>query len=178
MDAMTGSNQKISKIIRIIDEIAFQTNILALNAAVEAARAGEAGMGFAVVADEVRNLAQRSAQSAKDTAQLIEESVTNSNAGKANAERIAAAVQLVIEESRKMGVKIDLIQAGSTEQATGIDQISRSLGQIERVTQGSAAVSQECAASAQELSAQSAVMNEVVQQLTHLVEGGNRLLAA
>src|SRR6202011_3561146 len=95
MREIGASSGKISKIIKVIDEIAFQTNILALNAAVEAARAGEAGMGFAVVADEVRNLAQRCAQAAKDTAVLIEESITKSNDGKTKVDQVAMAIRAI-----------------------------------------------------------------------------------
>src|SRR6202043_2843321 len=92
MTDITASSNKISKIIKVIDEIAFQTNILALNAAVEAARAGEAGMGFAMVADEVRNLAQRSAQAARDTALLIEESIAKSNEGRTKLDHVAQSI--------------------------------------------------------------------------------------
>src|SRR5205085_5826691 len=99
MSDITSSSGKISKIIKVIDEIAFQTNILALNAAVEAARAGEAGMGFAVVADEVRNLAQRSAQAAKDTACLIEDSIAKSNDGKTKVDQVAAAILEITGEA-------------------------------------------------------------------------------
>jgi methyl-accepting chemotaxis protein len=173
MDGITASSQKISKIIKVIDEIAFQTNILALNAAVEAARAGEAGMGFAVVADEVRSLAQRCAQAAKDTADLIEDSIQKSNGGKTKVDEVAGAFQLVTSESSKMKVLVDEINLGSIEQARGIDQISKSISQMEQVTQSSAANAEEGAAAAEQLSAQAQTMQEIVSRLTSMVDGAS-----
>src|SRR4029077_11204444 len=125
MAEINASSDKISKIIKVIDEIAFQTNILALNAAVEAARAGEAGMGFAVVADEVRNLAQRSAQAAKDTATLIEESVAKSSEGSANLQKVTEVIHSITSSSSKVKVLVDEVNLGSQEQARGIEQISK-----------------------------------------------------
>jgi methyl-accepting chemotaxis protein len=176
MDLITESSGKISKIIKVIDEIAFQTNILALNAAVEAARAGEAGMGFAVVADEVRSLAQRSAQAAKDTAALIEDSIMRSSEGKAKVDQVALAIRAVTEESAQVKVMVDEVSIGSEEQSRGIDQIGRAIGRMEQVTQTNAASAEESAAAAQELSAQSETLKAVIGRLQEMV-GGNAQLA-
>jgi methyl-accepting chemotaxis protein/methyl-accepting chemotaxis protein-1 (serine sensor receptor) len=172
MDLITDSSGKISKIIKVIDEIAFQTNILALNAAVEAARAGEAGMGFAVVADEVRSLAQRSAQAAKDTASLIEDSITRSGEGKVKVDQVALAIRAVTEDSAKVKVMVDEVSLGSEEQSRGIDQIGRAIVQMEHVTQTNAASAEESAAAAEELSAQSETLKDVIARLHEMV-GGN-----
>lgn len=172
MNLITDSSGKISKIIKVIDEIAFQTNILALNAAVEAARAGEAGMGFAVVADEVRSLAQRSAQAAKDTAILIEDSISRSNEGKVKVDQVALAIQAVTEDSAKVKVMVDEVSLGSEEQSRGIDQIGRSISQMEQVTQTNAASAEESAAAAQQLSAQSETLKSVINRL-HVMLGSD-----
>jgi len=177
MNGIGESSTKISKIIKVIDEIAFQTNILALNAAVEAARAGEAGMGFAVVADEVRGLAQRAAQAAKDTASLIEESILKSDGGKVNVDRVAQSIRSLTAESQQMKILIDEINLGSQEQAKGIDQISGSISQMETVTQTTAANSEESAAAAEELTAQAQSMQEVVHRLQALVDGRDAVAA-
>jgi methyl-accepting chemotaxis protein len=171
MSDIKNSSDKVSKIIKVIDEIAFQTNILALNAAVEAARAGEAGMGFAVVADEVRNLAQRCAQAAKDTAALIEESITKSNDGQAKVEHVALAIRAITEESAKVKTLVDEVSVGSQEQTRGIEQIAKALTQMEQVTQQSAANAEESAAAAEELTAQASTLMEVVHQLSAMVGG-------
>lgn len=171
MAEINGSSQKISKIIKVIDEIAFQTNILALNAAVEAARAGEAGMGFAVVADEVRNLAQRCAQAAKDTSSLIEESIAKSEGGKARVDRVAEALRGVTSEATEVKNLVDEVSTGSQEQARGLDQISRAIAQMEKVGQSTAATAEESAAAAQQLNAQSASLTSAAQQLRLLVDG-------
>jgi methyl-accepting chemotaxis protein len=169
MEDINVSSGKIAKIIKIIDEIAFQTNILALNAAVEAARAGEAGMGFAVVADEVRSLAQRSAQAAKDTASLIEDSVTKSEAGKAKLGGVVTSIQRISAEFTNLGTLVDEVSHGSQEQSTGIGQIGRTLSQMEQVTQTTAASAEESAAAAEELNAQSESMKELTGRLNELV---------
>jgi len=171
MSEIKGSSDKISKIIKTIDEIAFQTNILALNAAVEAARAGEAGMGFAVVADEVRNLAQRCAQAAKDTASLIEESIAKSNDGKTKVDQVAVAMQTITEESAQVKTLVDEVNLGSQEQARGIEQIGKAIAQMEQVTQKTAANAEESASAAEELTAQSETLKDVVERLNAMVGG-------
>ena len=171
MSEINTQSGKISKIIKVIDEIAFQTNILALNAAVEAARAGEAGMGFAVVADEVRNLAHRSAQAAKDTAGLIEESIAKSTEGKLRVDQVAAAIRAITAESSKVKILVDEVNVGSQEQARGIEQIAKAITQMEHVTQTTAANAEEGAAAAEELTAQSGTLNQIAVQLAAMVSG-------
>lgn len=173
MDAIKGSSEKVAKIIKTIDEIAFQTNILALNAAVEAARAGEAGMGFAVVADEVRNLAQRSAQAAKDTAALIEESISNSNAGSTKLEQVAVAIAGITENSTKVKALVDEVSEAAKQQAQGIDQVTQAVSQMEKVTQTTAANSEEGAAAAEEMGSQAETLRGLVDILRQMV-GGHR----
>ena len=169
MREINASSDKISKIIKVIDEIAFQTNILALNAAVEAARAGEAGMGFAVVADEVRNLSQRCAQAAKDTAVLIEESIVKSNEGKVKLDKVAGVIRSVTESSEKVKTLVDEVSLGSQEQARGIEQISKAIGEMEKVTHKNAANARQSASAGAELGAQSETMQGIVEQLAALV---------
>ncbi|MBN8732454.1 MAG: CZB domain-containing protein [Acidobacteria bacterium] len=171
MNEITEQSGKISRIIKVIDEIAFQTNILALNAAVEAARAGEAGMGFAVVADEVRNLAQRSAQAAKDTAALIDESIAKSNSGKTKVDEVAQAIGHITHEVLKVKSYVDQVSEGSQQQSTGIHQVARAVTDMQSLTQGNAAGAEETAAAAEELNAQAASMREVVGRLRALVDG-------
>ena len=174
MQEITGSSDKISKIIKVIDEIAFQTNILALNAAVEAARAGEAGMGFAVVADEVRSLAQRSAQAANDTAALIVESIMKSNEGGTRLQRVADVMRAITESTVQVKTLVDEVNLGSQEQARGIQQISKAIAQMDQVTQSTAASAEEGASASEELSAQAEAMDYAVRKLSQLVDGENQ----
>lgn len=174
MEQINASSDKISKIIKVIEEIAFQTNILALNAAVEAARAGEAGMGFAVVADEVRNLAQRSSQAAKDTAVLIEESIAKSNGGTAKVSQVAEAIQAITESANKVKLLADEVNLGSQEQARGMAQIAKAVVEIEQVTQRAAAGSEETASASEELSAQAEAIRGLVEGIRELAGGGDR----
>jgi methyl-accepting chemotaxis protein len=169
MGEITESSAKIAKIIKVIDEIAFQTNILALNAAVEAARAGESGQGFAVVADEVRNLAQRSAQAAKDTALLIEDSIAKAVSGKGKVDQVATVIRGISEDGLRVKVLIDDVHRGSDEQSRGIEQIGKAITEIERITQTTAANSEESAATAEELSAQAQALQETIAALNMMV---------
>jgi methyl-accepting chemotaxis protein len=169
MDEINLSSGKIAKIIKIIDEIAFQTNILALNAAVEAARAGEAGMGFAVVADEVRSLAQRSAQAAKDTASLIGDSIAKSVAGKSRLSGVVTSIERISTEFAGINILVGEVSHGSTEQSIGLKQIGRALSLMGQVTQTTAAGAEESAAAAEELNAQSECMKELTQRLNQMV---------
>ncbi len=169
MGEINTQSDKIAKIIKVIDEIAFQTNILALNAAVEAARAGEAGMGFAVVADEVRNLAQRCAQAARDTSALIEESISRSNDGKVKVDQVATAIRAITDEATKVKTLVDEVNLGSQEQVRGIEQIAKAIGQMEQVTQKVAANAEESASAAEELRAQSETVKDIAGRLTVMV---------
>jgi HAMP domain-containing protein len=178
MDEINSSSTKISKVIKLIDEIAFQTNILALNAAVEAARAGEAGMGFAVVAEEVRNLSQRCAQAASDSAAMIEESMGKCESGKSRLDDVTAAIKAVTEESLKVKELVDQINVGSAEQTRGISQIARAISEMEKVTQASTSNAESGAAVAEVLNSESNSLNEIVRILSGVVEGTNTSLAA
>ena len=169
MDAIKVSGDNIAKITKTIDEIAFQTNLLALNAAVEAARAGEAGAGFAVVAEEVRNLTQRSATAARETAEKIEDSIQKSLRGVAISTQVADRLKEIVERARKMSDLVADIASDSTEQKTGIDQISIAVSQMDQVTQQNAAAAEESASASEELSSQAATLRDTLQQLLHLV---------
>jgi len=172
MNEINGSSEKISKIIRVIDEIAFQTNILALNAAVEAARAGEAGMGFAVVADEVRNLAHRSAQAAKDTALLIEESISRSREGSRKLEQVAGSICQITGSAAEVKTLVDEVNVGSQEQSRGIEQIVAAMSQMELVTQRNASHAEQSAASSEDMAAQAQSLYRVVERVRRLAGGG------
>jgi methyl-accepting chemotaxis protein len=171
MGAIKESSDDIAKIIKTIDEIAFQTNILALNAAVEAARAGEAGMGFAVVAEEVRNLAQRSAQAAKETATKIEGAIAKTAQGVELSGKVSAALNDIVAKARQVDELAAEVAGASREQTQGITQINTAVGQMDKVTQSNAANAEETAAAAEELNSQAEVMKQSVAELLQLVDG-------
>jgi hypothetical protein len=173
MNEVVSANQKMSKIIKVIDEIAFQTNILALNAAVEAARAGEAGMGFAVVADEVRNLAQRAASAARDTADLISESVAKTSAGLEHVGSVEGTMRTVAADSRRSKVLADELSSGSAQQTQGIEQIAKALSQLETLTQTLAAGAEQSASSSTELSSHAGSMKQIAGDLVAMVGAVN-----
>jgi len=174
MDAIKVSSDDIAKIIKTIDEIAFQTNILALNAAVEAARAGEAGMGFAVVAEEVRSLAQRSAQAAKETAAKIEGAILKTAQGVGISQKVATALNEIVAKARQVDELASEVASASRQQTQGITQINTAVGQMDKVTQSNAASAEESAAAAQELNSQAILMKEAVTALTRLVGDGQK----
>ncbi|HBE76547.1 MAG TPA: hypothetical protein DDW65_02010 [Firmicutes bacterium] len=165
------SSDQIGKIVKVIDEIAFQTNILALNAAIEAARAGESGMGFAVVAEEVRNLAGRCAAAAKETTDMIASNIELSGKGVAVAEKVRRSLSEITDNTKKVNELLAEISAASQEQVQGAEQVNRAIQQIESVTQQNAASAEESASSAEELSAQAVNMNQIVGELSKLVNG-------
>jgi chlorite dismutase len=169
MTAIRQSSTDISKIIKTIDEIAFQTNILALNAAVEAARAGEAGAGFAVVADEVRNLAQRCAVAARETTEKISDAAARSEAGANLTTSVSGSLQEIVTKSREVDRLVAEVANASREQSSGIEQVNIAVGQMDQVTQSNAASAEEAAAAAEELNAQSAEMRHAATELAALV---------
>ncbi len=171
MAEISTMGEETGKIIKTIDEIAFQTNLLALNAAVEAARAGEAGAGFAVVADEVRNLAQRAAGAAKNTSELIEGTIRKIKDGTVLVEKTNADFGEVASAVTKVTELVGEISAASLEQSRGIDEVSRAIGQMDKVTQGNAANAEEIASASEELSAQAKSTEEIVRSLQALVKG-------
>jgi len=168
------SATETAKIVRTIDEIAFQTNLLALNAAVEAARAGDAGRGFAVVAEEVRNLAVRSAEAAKSTATLIEQSVQNARGGVTIAGDVAKTLEEINNGCTKVNALISEIAAASSEQSQGITQVNTAVAQMDKVTQQNASNAEESASASEELASQAVEMSNVVLELTQIVSGQQR----
>lgn len=173
MEELKKSSGEISKIIKVIEEIAFQTNILALNAAVEAARAGEAGMGFAVVAEEVRNLAQRSAQAAHDTAQIIEGNIDLSERGVDVSRMVYESLEEIDNQTKKVSEILDEISIATSEQTQGIEQINKAIQQMETVIQNNASTADESASASRELSAQTNSMKDLVERVEKLVHGGD-----
>lgn len=169
MNEIVGSSEKILNIIRVIDEIAFQTNLLALNAAVEAARAGEAGKGFAVVAEEVRNLAHRCATAAKDTAVLIDDSVTRSRSGQQKVEQVVTAITSVTKASSAVQSLIGDVEHGSAGQLSSMGEISKAMAHLEAVMSSSAASAEQGAALGQELSVRADDLGKVVEKFQELV---------
>ncbi len=178
MAAIKASSDDVSKIIKTIDEIAFQTNILALNAAVEAARAGEAGMGFAVVAEEVRNLAQRSAHSAKETAGKIEDAVSRSAQGVQICGKVAHSLEEIVGKARQVDALVAEIAQASVEQTRGIVEVNAAVSQMDKITQANAAGAEESASAAEELNAQATAQKDAVAELLALVDGSKRRAGA
>lgn len=178
MENLKLSSNEIAKIIKVIDEIAFQTNLLSLNAAVEAARAGDAGKGFAVVAEEVRNLAQRSAQAAKDTASIIEKNIALSDDSVKIAKDVEEALDQIDAESKKVSELLEEISTATEEQSRGVSEINKAIKQMEQVVEENAATSEESASAARELASQAANVNDIVGSLIKLVEGANAVVVS
>jgi len=169
MKEIDTSSNKIARIIKVIDEIAFQTNILALNAAVEAARAGEAGLGFAVVADEVRNLAQRCTQAARDTTGLIEESIDTTRDGNSRLDQMAGSVRAMTDNAGRVKCLVDEVSQGNQEQARGMEQISHAVLQMQEVTQAAANNAEQGASAGNELNGHADGLRTLVHEMREMV---------
>jgi methyl-accepting chemotaxis protein len=178
MLAIAASSTEVAKIVKDIDEIAFQTNILALNAAVEAARAGEAGAGFAVVADEVRSLAQRSAAAARETADKIEAAIGNSRRGSASCGRVGEALEQIVRTVTAADGLVAEIATAAREQAQGIRQVGVAMGQMDTVTQSNSASAEQSATAAEQLKAQADALQTAVHLLRGLAGSSQRIVTA
>ncbi len=169
MKSIETSSLDVSKIVKNIDEIAFQTNILALNAAVEAARAGEAGAGFAVVADEVRSLAQRSAAAAKETAEKIEAAIASTQRGSKSCGNVGTSLAEIVDKVTEADTLVAEIAAAAKEQAQGIRQVGDAMTQMDKVTQGNASSAEQTSSAAEQLNAQARLLQDNVEQLRSLI---------
>jgi methyl-accepting chemotaxis protein len=168
MQEIKSSSDDIGKIIKTIDEIAFQTNILALNAAIEAAKAGEAGIGFAAVADEVRNLAQRSAQAAKETATKIETAISKTLQGVQMSRKVSESLAGIVSNVRLVDKLLAEIATASREQSEGIHQVNEAVAQMDKIVQSNAATAQESSSASQEMNAQAQILRGIVEELQWL----------
>lgn len=173
MNELEVSSHEISKIIKAIDDIAFQTNILSLNAAVEAARAGDAGQGFAVVAEEVRNLAQKSAQAAKNTESIIEHNINLSKQGFEMAKEVETSLTKINDEVKKVDELLNEIAVATNEQAQGVDQINKAITQMEEALQTNAGTAENTSSASRQLLAQSSSMDNIVGELSSIINGNN-----
>ncbi|MBD3220047.1 hypothetical protein GF314_02295 [bacterium] len=171
IDEIKTAADDTARIVKTIDEIAFQTNLLALNAAVEAARAGDAGKGFAVVAEEVRNLAQRSAEAARQTSALIEQSQQRSDQGVAVCHDVVASLEIIVTGVGEVTELIGNVAAATDQQARAVDEVTRAVGEMDGLTQDNAARSEESAAASRDLTEQSSVVREVAADMRRLLEG-------